>query len=312
MNRVKRIFSFESVLAGLQAVMLTMAVGIAGAQEAPPAPPKPPKPPVQRMAVIARSGSYLGVGVKEIDAERARELKLREEQGVELTKVDEDGPAAKAGLKDGDVVTEYNGQRVEGTEQFVRFVRETPVGRQVKLGIVRGGANQIVIATIGSRRIHVPSGNWEEIGKDMEKMGKHLEGMRGFHVEMPDIPKVAMAWRAGMLGVEVEGLESLTQLAEFLGVKKGVLVRSVVKDLPAAKAGIKAGDVIVKVDEESVSSPREVTSAVRSARKKGTFSITVMRDKREMALNVAMEPEKESTRPAPAGRTISNPQQFEF
>ena len=78
-------------------------------------------------------GTYLGVNLAEIDANRAKELKLKEDYGVEITRVEENSPAEKAGVKAGDVVLEYNGQRVEGMEQFGRMVRETPPGREVKL-----------------------------------------------------------------------------------------------------------------------------------------------------------------------------------
>ena len=81
--------------------------------------------------IYSSGGSYLGIGVAEVDAERAKALNLKEVRGVEVKSVDDNSPAAKAGLKEGDVVLEYNGQRIEGTEQFVRLVRETPVDRQV-------------------------------------------------------------------------------------------------------------------------------------------------------------------------------------
>ena len=87
-------------------------------------------------------GTYLGVNLAEIDANRAKELKLKEDYGVEITRVEENSPAEKAGVKPGDVVLEYNGQRVEGMEQFGRMVRETPPGREVKLTVSRNGATQ--------------------------------------------------------------------------------------------------------------------------------------------------------------------------
>ena len=100
----------------------------------------------------AKGGSFLGIGVQEVNADRAKELKLADVHGVEITKVEDESPAAKAGLKQGDVVLEYQGQRVEGTEQFVRLVRETPAGRQVKLAVSRGGAAQTITATVGERK----------------------------------------------------------------------------------------------------------------------------------------------------------------
>ncbi|HET8547906.1 MAG TPA: PDZ domain-containing protein, partial [Bryobacteraceae bacterium] len=100
----------------------------------------------------ARGGSYLGIGVAEIDAERAKALSLKEEQGVEITRVEDDSPAAKAGLRVGDVVLQYNGQRVEGTEQFMRLVRETPAGREVRLLVSRNGSHQTLAVKTGTRK----------------------------------------------------------------------------------------------------------------------------------------------------------------
>src|SRR5215204_4950507 len=102
-------------------------------------PPQPPAPPGPERVIITKgsgSGSFLGIAVLEIDSERAKALNLREERGVEVTRVEDESPAAKGGIKTGDVVLEYNGDRVEGVEQFMRMVRETPPGREVKLSIL--------------------------------------------------------------------------------------------------------------------------------------------------------------------------------
>src|ERR1019366_3458031 len=95
--------------------------------------------------VAVGGGSYIGVMMQEIDSERAKALKLHEEGGVEITVVEQDSPAEKAGLKVGDVVLKYNGQRVEGMQQFARMVHETPAGREVKIEISRAGAAQSVM-----------------------------------------------------------------------------------------------------------------------------------------------------------------------
>src|SRR5258708_6445575 len=181
--------------------------------------------------------SYMGVNLADIDSDRARALKLRDVHGVEITRIEDNSPAAKAGLKTGDVVLEYNGQRVEGMEQFGRFVRETPAGREVRLSISRDGNPQTVPVTLAARKNAMPqvfSGTWPGT-------------MHEFQFNMPeiniDLPNVYTLSRTSMLGVEAESLNP--QLAEFFGVKEGVLVRSVVKDSSAEKAGIKAGDVIV-------------------------------------------------------------------
>ena len=96
-----------------------------------------------QVTVQVGGASYLGIGVADITAERAKALNLKEERGAEVTNVAEDSPAAKAGIKEGDVVLEYDGAAVQGIEQLTRLVRETPVGRQVKIvGVAkRRGAN---------------------------------------------------------------------------------------------------------------------------------------------------------------------------
>ena len=111
-----------------------------------------PAPRARAAATVTTNGSYLGIGVQDIEPDRAKALNLKEVRGVEVTSVANDSPASKAGMKDGDVVLEFNGQPVEGGEQLSRLVRETPVGRQVKLGVWRNGAMQTVTATIEARK----------------------------------------------------------------------------------------------------------------------------------------------------------------
>ncbi len=112
---------------------------------------------------------------------------------------------------------------------------------------------------------------------------------------MPDMPRVYGFSRTGMLGIECEALGS--QLAAYFGVKEGVLVRSVGKDTAAEKAGMRAGDVIVKVDGEAVSQVQEISSLVRAARGKRTFPIVVVRDKKEVTLTVTVESGSRGMRP---------------
>ena len=209
---------------------------------------------------------------------------MKEDHGVEIKSVDEESAAAKAGLKVGDVVLEFNGQRVEGVEQFTRLVRETPVGRQVKLTVWRGGSTQNLTASMGTRSGHamrLEGGDnvWTFAMPEMPRM----PAMPAF----PDLPMPNNFWRSGMLGVESESLTP--QLAAYFGVKDGVLVRSVIENSPAEKAGIKAGDVIVKVNDTKVTSPREITSVLRSLRSRGSFPVVVMRKGQETTLTVTVE-----------------------
>src|SRR3984957_13140632 len=196
--------------------------------------------------IYSSGGSYLGIGVAEVDAERAKALNLKEVRGVEVKSVDENSPAAKAGLKEGDVVLEYNGQRIEGTEQFVRLVRETPVDRQVHLAVWRNGAVESVTAGIGrgpAERFPLRNDDGDDLTVEVPAMPP-MPPMPAMPptpeiAPLPDWPHVLNSGRSGMLGIESETLNS--QLAEFFGVKEGVLVRSVTKNSAAEKAGIRAG-----------------------------------------------------------------------
>jgi serine protease Do len=236
-------------------------------------PPPPPAPPA-RVVTVGPAGSYLGIGIQEITAERAKALKLRDDAGVEITRVGTDSPADKAGLKAGDVVLQYNGVKVEGLEQFSRLVRETPVGREVKLDLFRNGAPQTVTAKIGQHPAGFPD---------------------GFSFRMPDVPRAFPGVRSLMLGVEAESIDG--QLAQYFGVNEGVLVRSVMKSSTAEKAGIKAGDVILRVDEMKVASPAEISIRLRAVHGK-SVPVVLMRDRKEMTLTVEV-PEPRSGRAEP-------------
>lgn len=266
----------KMMLAGWMAA--SVAAGWADAQ------PVPAEAPRAIELLMNQGGSFLGIGVREVVAERVKELKLKEERGVEVTAVDDDSPASKAGLQKSDVVLEYNGQRVEGVSQFVRMVRETPAGRVVKLQLMRGGALQTVTATVAER--------------DGAKWGGGRAVMIPRMV-LPDMPRPVMSWKAGMLGIEGESLEG--PLAQYFGVKEGVLVRSVMKDSVAEKAGLRAGDVIVKVGGQAVDSPQEVSNALRERGDQKTVTLSVMREKKETSLAVTFdEAAPEKRKPAPA------------
>jgi serine protease Do len=249
------------------ALPLVLNWRVAGQTAVPPSPPVP-SAIASRVITIAPPGSYLGIGIQEITAERAKALKLREEAGVEVTRVAPDSPAAKAGLKEGDVVLQYNGMKVEGLEQLSRLVRETPVGREAKLDIFRNGAPMTIMARVGEHPL--------------------LPGMSdGFSFHMPDVPRTIQGLRSPMLGVEAESIEG--QLAQFFGVNEGVLVRTVMKGSPAEKAGVKAGDVILRVDEAKVTTPPEISAHLRAARGK-PVPVAIMREHKEMSLTVDAEP----------------------
>lgn len=291
-------FSFTSL-----ALLATSALAQPAAPTTPATPATPAGPAAEAHIFAFASNSYLGLGVKEIDANRAKELKLKEEHGVEVSYVDEDAPAGKAGVKVSDVVLEYNGQRVEGKEQFIRIVGETPVGRQVKLSIIRQGAPMTLTATIARRsNSMVTARSARKIADDVrleaEKLRSRIQEEWG-----ANMPRPYMGWSNGRLGVEAESLSD--QLATYFGVKEGVLVRSVLKGSAAETAGIKAGDVIVKFDNSKVATPREIATQLRAARQKKSIPLQLMRERKEMSLEVNL-PEENSRLTVPKARIIRN------
>ena len=171
----------------------------------------------------ATSRSFLGVHVREVDGERAKTKCLPEERGVEITKIVAESAADNAGMQVGDVVLQYNDERVDGATEFIRLVRETPVGRRVSMTVFRDGKELDLEATLGEKKE-----SWAifKKGGPMVEM-PHIEMPR---VEVPeiccaDIPDAFFTWKNSSLGIVGESLES--QLAEFFGVTEGVLVRSV-------------------------------------------------------------------------------------
>ena len=265
---------------------LVLAMAFWAAAECPvgmaqqPAPPPPPAPPKAHQALrVVTRGTYLGVGVADVDADRARTLKLKEPRGAEVTMVNDDTPAAKAGIRVGDVILEYNGQPVQGTQELQRLVHETPAGRQVKVGLWRNGAPVTLNVTVE------------------ESKGSYAYGWPFGEIDVPpfppmptiDIPRMLTIVQSSALGVECEALPANSQLAEFFGVKDGVLVRSVSRNSPAERAGVKAGDVIVKVGDTRVGTNRDLAAAVHANRGKGTFPVDVMRNKRDVILPVTLD-----------------------
>jgi serine protease Do len=230
----------------------------------------------------AANRGYLGVGVVELTDERVKALNLKDRQGVEVKRVDENSPAAKVGLKDNDVILEVNGKGVDGIEQFQRSIGETSPGAKVDLTIWRNGARQTVSATLDSR----PS-FFIYNGPDFPVPPMPPVPFNGAN-SFPTIPGASP-----VVGFEGEALNP--QLAEYFGVKEGVLVRFVTAKTPAEHAGLKAGDVVVKVNGTPVTNPREISGLVRANGNKKTIAFTVVRNKKEISLNVEIAEDRTGT-----------------
>ncbi|MDE3167919.1 MAG: PDZ domain-containing protein, partial [Acidobacteriota bacterium] len=191
-----------------------------------------------------------------------------------------------------DVVLEFNGTPVEGTVQFQRLVGETPSGRQVKLTVWRNGAPLTLNVTLGERKssaiaaIPVPPGDLRSWTFEMPNM----PDMRQFRMPEMNIPPFEAFSPNPVLGIYGEPMGEAEQLAQYFGVADGVLVRSVVKGSSAEKAGLKAGDVITRIDDTHVSNSADITRALRALRgRKSAFTVTVVRNHKEMPLPVTLE-----------------------
>jgi len=218
-----------------------------------------------------QSGSFLGVGVGDLSSQRAKSLGLDEPKGTEVLQVEPESPAAKAGVKTGDVLLTYNGEDILGAAQLGRLVRETPPNRKVKIQIWRDG-----------RAIDI------KVLTEAPKPGflTPVPDLPGFNV--PDLPSAMLMWKSGILGIYCESVDS--QLAEYFGVKQGVLVRYVFSGSAAQHAGLKAGDVLTKVGNRVVATPRDVTAALHLQAPAGKpVPIVFMRDRKEMTLRVVPE-----------------------
>lgn len=222
-------------------------------------------------------GAYLGIDIRDITPERMSALKLKEERGVEVVDIDQDAPAGKAGLKEHDVILEYNGARIESAEQLRRLIRETPPGRTATLGISRDGNPVTINAQVGDRS-KLMAESWQKANRDHRIIvAPH---------DLPELPEFDMPnfdirtfSNSLSLGMQMESLNE--QLGEFFGVKSGggLLVKSVEKGGAAEKAGLKAGDVLVRIDNEKVTDRADLHRVLRSHQKGGKITLGIIREK---------------------------------
>jgi serine protease Do len=235
--------------------------------------------------------SYLGVDTRDVTADRLGPLQLKEESGVEVTMVDEDAPAGKAGLKERDVILSINGAPVESVEQLRRMIREIPAGRVISIGVSRNGQALTLKAQLANRKGFGP-----EAGEFKFTMPTVAMPPIPPMPPMPDIDmpvSIVVVHSSMRTGLMVENLTS--QLADFFGAKggKGILVRSVEKGSSAEKAGFHAGDVIVRVNDETVNDAGDFSHALRNG-KDNTAKVGILRDKREQTITLQLPERKQS------------------
>jgi S1-C subfamily serine protease len=254
----------------------------------------------------ARAGQgYLGVDVRDVTEDQLAALKLKEARGAEIVLVDHDAPAGKVGLREHDVILRVNGQAIEGEDQLRRMLRESSPGTQLTLIVSRDG-QQISVTTQTANREEVERQAWEQHLTVPEPTPSDSAG--DF---FPAPPTPAPSVRAGnsflgptLMNPSYTGamLETLSaQLADFFGVSSGggLLVRSVEANSPAAQAGMRAGDVVVRASQKAVTSSADWEKAIRDSRGR-SLTVVVLRDKKEQTLTMTPDSKKRSSLQQPS------------
>ncbi len=291
------------------AAVLAVAVGL-GAAVAPVAHGQTTtiRPATPRaLEVLGGRGSQIGVSIRDLQDDDVKAGKLPGQGGVVIEEVSEDSPASKAGLRKGDVVIEFDGERVRSVRQFTRLVQETPAGRKSQTTVMREG--QKVNVTVEPRE----SSGYSNLLGDLEGMRVLKDFGREFGMPpappaapapparparpapappappMPEFPDMdTFVWRsANSLGLTISDLSD--QLAGYFGTKDGVLVTSVTDGSAASKAGIKAGDVVTSFNGSDVTQSSDLRRRIQRLEDGDEFTAGVVRDKRPLTLKGKME-----------------------
>jgi membrane-associated protease RseP (regulator of RpoE activity) len=231
---------------------------------------------------------YLGVGVVDVDADKAQDLKLKDVRGAVITLIDHDSPAGQVGLKVNDVVIGVDGQNVEGAEALRRMLREIPPGRKISLEISRDGNIQTMAVQLVDRKA-MEHEVWSKLNVEPGPIEPSPPG--GMGIIGSDAPPPS-SWHMSLftgtlnVGALVEPLTS--QMADYFGVPSGLMVKQVTRKSEAASAGLKAFDVILKVGTDSIATSADWDRALRSNQGK-PVQVTILRDKKQQTITLQVD-----------------------
>src|SRR2546425_11662148 len=262
------------------------------------------RPERRALSMLTGRGAAIGVSIRDVMPAEAGGQPQGGMSGVLVDDVRPDSPADKAGLKRGDIVVEFDGERVRSARQFSRLVQETTPGRTVTAAIVRDSKRSDVQITPNDERHRdvMISGDFgdymRDLGRDLGRLGDHLPSF-DFNFDF-DLPALAPGRR---LGITVNELTS--QLADHFGVRDGLLVTSVTEGSAASRAGLKAGDVITSINGQRGGSREDLVRGLRDAdrdARSGSAAVTigVVRDKKESSVTVTLETSRRPLRGRPA------------
>src|SRR5215831_2318139 len=267
-------------------------------------------------------GSYLGVFVEEVTADRMKELGLSQERGAVVMKVVKDSPAEKAGLKENDVIVSFNGRPVDSVREFERLLGDTPAGRTVSIDVLRGGSRQTFSAVVSRRNDFGLAREYTDYMDKSQRLSQEWKNLKDFYPPSVDFTPLNRNFDVDAggayflatrprLGISAEPVTD--QLAGFFGVKEGhgILVSEVTEGSPAAKAGLKAGDVIVAIDGGRIENVSDLRNQL-SKKQEGAVVFKVVRNHQETSVTVNLEkvsPNRRAQRVAAPGVRIFRPLQ---
>jgi serine protease Do len=250
---------------------------------------------------------YLGVDVTDVDADKAQALKLKDVHGAVITLIDHDAPAGQIGLKVNDVVLAIDGQNVADADALRRLLRDTPPGRKVSLEISRDGNIQTLAVQLVDRKA-MEHDIWTRLDIDVDGIAPVAPpptmGITGSDVPVSSGFHISVFTSTLNVGALVEPLTS--QMAEYLGVQSGLMVKQVARKSEAAASGLKAFDVILKVGSDSITTAADWDRDLRSNVGK-PVQVTILRDKKQQTLTLQVDSKHRgaANAPAPAAQQAS-------
>lgn len=218
----------------------------------------------------SKKQGWLGVTIQDVTPKFARAHDLKIKEGAYVNDVVEDSPAESAGVKEGDIIIEFNSKKIEEAEDLMDAVRSTDPGSKVNVVVNRSGEKKTIAV---------------EIGKNKMK--------RAFVIKNPRAPRIMM----NMFSGDMEGMELMElnkQLGKYFDAPngRGVLVTDVEEGENAAKAGILAGDVITKIGDETIKDVEDVHDAVSDSEEGNTVVVDVLRNGKKMTMKMVISAEK--------------------
>lgn len=265
----------------LSATLLLSLWMSAPAQQASTTAPVAPTAATPTVAIAASGGNYLGVATVEVTRENMGRYNMREPRGVAVLRVAPGSPAERAGIKVGDVILKFNGEQVTTFRKLQRLLDEAAPEQNVQLSVSRNGAEQGISVTLGRRKDAIQS--LAEIygsqpGTESRRALEDLQRNQGL---------LGFGW-GRRIGVSTTQLTR--QLADYFGVAggRGLLITAVTENSPAARAGLKAGDVITEIDGEKIESAGDLSRAI-NRKTEGDVTLTVVRDRSPRSVRVTPE-----------------------